>query len=347
MRAYRLDSSAIIHLASMRKPYSNSFGISVTLTEEVCPFVLKEALSRTASRFPTIAAGIRRGFFSYRVVPAEILPDVRPAKEYLAYMPTEMMEDCAMRVLYKGRVYRLPGLVPGEENIHVTTGVYDLQELRQFSHGYHVSLTEILTAVMAVSIIELEKKQKQEEEKTYEPIQIMVPVNLRTKFESRTLRDFSLYALPSVETDWFDLSFEVLMEKIHAQLTEQFSKEFLAGMIATNVRLQEMPLVRCIPLGVKEVILRVGYHLCGEQNSCLTLSNLGEISFPSEIEPYIERAGFLLSPRRNAPYNCGVASCKGKLYINFSRRCEKAELEPIFFRRLAALGCSGMFEEDG
>lgn len=426
MRAYRLDSSAIIHLASMRKSYSNSFGISVTLTEEVCPFVLKEALSRTASRFPTIAAGIRRGFFSYRVVPAEILPDVRPAKEYLAYMPPEMMEDCAMRVLYKGRkisvelfhsltdgyggltftrmlvmeylslkcgvscqkleemrqvppcieeqelrddlitygsvgaatrtggapidhrrVYRLPGLVPGEENIHVTTGVYDLQELRQLSHGYHVSLTEILTAVMAVSIIELEKKQKQEEGKTYEPIQIMVPVNLRTKFESRTLRNFSLYALPSVETDWFNLSFEVLMEKIHAQLTEQFSREFLAGMIATNVRLQEMPLVRCIPLGVKEVILRVGYHLCGEQNSCLTLSNLGEISFPSEIEPYIERAGFLLSPRRNAPYNCGVASCKGKLYINFSRRCEKAELEPIFFRCLAALGCSGMFEEDG
>lgn len=125
----------------------------------------------------------------------------------------------------------------------------------------------------------------------------------------------------------------------------------VAGLLAgTSFEVNAVSLVLAIvsiPLGVKEVILRIGYHLCGEQNSCLTLSNLGEISFPSEIEPYIERAGFLLSPRRNAPYNCGVASCKGKLYINFSRRCEKAELEPIFFRRLAALGCSGMFEEDG
>lgn len=417
MRSYRLDSSAIVHLASMRKPHSNSFGISVTLTEEVCPLVLKEALARVAPRFPTIAAGIRHGFFSYRVVPAETLPDVRPAKKYLAYMPREMMKDCAMRVLYKGRkisveifhsltdgyggltftrmlvmeylstkygvscqeleemrqlppcieeqelrddfvtyagagavagtggasinhrrVYRLPGLAAGEENIHVTTGVYDLQELRQLSHRYHVSLTEALTAVMAVSIVKLEKKQRKG--KTYEPIQLMVPVNLRTKFESRTLRNFSLYALPSVETDWFDFPFEVLTEKIHTQFKEQLSREFLAGMIATNVRIQELPLVRYMPLRVKEGILRIGYHFCGEQNSCLNLSNLGEISFPEQVNSYIERAEFLLSPRRNAPYNCGVASYKGKLYINFSRRCEKAELEPIFFRRLAALGCS-------
>lgn len=104
MNTYPLDHSAIVHLASMRKPYSNSFCLCVTLKETICPSVLQEAFAHTALRFPTIAAGIRRGFFSYRVVPAaesQGLPKVEEAREYLEYMPPEMLETCAMRVLYR------------------------------------------------------------------------------------------------------------------------------------------------------------------------------------------------------------------------------------------------------
>lgn len=229
MRNYDLDHSAAIHLASLRKPYSNTFRISVTLKEEISPTALEEALTHTAPRFPTIAAGIRNGIFSYRVVPVRDDLRIQPDNECFVFMPREEIRKCAARVLYGDRrismeifhsltdgygglmflkalvteclsleygidcetkeresgisdsteeqelrdvfvtyagtvsapvnhrrVYCLPGLTCGEEKIHITTGIYDLEELRQVSRRFQVSLTELLTAVMAVSIVELE-----------------------------------------------------------------------------------------------------------------------------------------------------------------------------------------------
>lgn len=40
--SYPLDSSAIIHLSSMQKEYTNSFCILVTLKDIVCPETLQE-----------------------------------------------------------------------------------------------------------------------------------------------------------------------------------------------------------------------------------------------------------------------------------------------------------------
>ena len=49
--------------------------------------------------------------------------------------------------------------------------------------------------------------QKMGEKK--KPVQIMVPINLRRKFPSKTLRNFSLYALPCVRQADMKLSFEM------------------------------------------------------------------------------------------------------------------------------------------
>lgn len=415
-KIYPLDSSALIHLASRREDYTNSFRISVTLAEEVRPSILQKALDHIRADFPTIIAGIRSGRFQYEVVPADNSPLVRLDLETLACMDEDMIQTCAMRVLYKEKkivveifhaltdgygglvfvralvkeylflkhgvtigktgikcleekgdgevkvrddfltyagtktasvnhrkVYRLTEKCgkEGQKNI-VTTGIYDVKEILDIAHRFGVSLTTFLTAVMASSVIEMETNSRRPEE--YEPIQIMVPVNLRKKFRSSSIRNFTLYALPCVKTSEFLQPFEILVTKINEQLMQELSGEHLSGMISTSVRLQKMPFVRDIPLSIKEAVLRLCFRYCGERNSCLTLSNLGEVSFPEEVQSYVDRVELILSPRRNAPYNCGLASYRGKLYINFIRRSGKEELEGIFFQRLAGLGCKGIFE---
>lgn len=55
----------------------------------------------------------------------------------------------------------------------------------------------------------------------------------------------------------------------------------------------------------------------------------------------------MLTPRKKATYNCGVASYRGKLYFHFSRQCENAELERRFFCRLASMGYKALFEVNG
>lgn len=409
-KAYALDSSAIIHLAAREKTHTNSFRLSVTLTEPVCPSTLQTALNHIAPRFPAIVAGIRRGACQYTVVPAETPPEVQPDREYLAYMPDHMIENCALRVLYGERrisveifhaltdgyggmaflkallreylllargiacphkiqapsdreladdyityaegtsvpirprkIYRLPGKALPGETVRITTAIYDLRELLNAAHSCHVSLTAFLTAVLAASMAEMQAESAPSGKRW--PVQIMVPVDLRRKFKSESLRNFSLYALPCVEPEQFGLPFPALAAEISRQMERQLTKERLAGMMAASVKLQNMPLIRSAPLGLKEALLHWGHSCC--ETSCLTLSNLGEITFPPELQPYIERAECMLTPRKKSPYNCGAASYRGKLYFHFSRRCENAELERRFFRRLAAMGCKAVFEVDG
>ncbi|MCI7812705.1 MAG: hypothetical protein MR543_03370 [Robinsoniella sp.] len=418
-KQYALDNSAVIHMASKRKHYTNSFRISVTLTEQVCPVILQKALEHIMARFPTIIAGIKRGDFEYEVVPVNEPPVVCLDQEYLADMGEDTIQACAMRILYREKkisaeifhaltdgygglvfmralmmeyfclkygmnarktekewaeesgdgeekvrddfltyagtktahvnhrkVYGIPDEGGKEKpKINVMTGIYSVQEVLEIAHRFGVSLTTFLTAVMAASVIEMEKRRRDEE--NYETIQIMVPVNLRKRFPSVSVRNFSLYALPYVEPCEFQLPFGTLVKKINERMSRELSREHLTGMISTNVKLQKMRLVRSIPLKVREALLRFCFRFFGERNSCLTLSNLGEVSFPDEIQRYMERVEVILSPRRNAPYNCGVVSYQGNLYINFSRKAGRKELEEIFFENLAVLGCSGKFELDG
>lgn len=409
--SYPLDNSAIIHLAAMQKKYANSFRISATLKDTVCPKTLQEALDHVTPRFPTIVAGIRRGFFQYMVVPVKESPQIRREQEVLPYMTEKEIRTCAMRVFYSEyqisvdlfhsltdgyggsvflntllaeyfllrysnscsyteqilnprdlvddteicddfityagtrgspanhkKVYRLPAATPVDGNVHIFTGMYDTEVLLNAAHHWGVSLTVFLTAVMFDSVMELQRKYTSSPD-SYEPVQLMVPINLRRKFESRTLRNFSLYALPCIEPAAEKIPFAILVEKIAAQMKEQTSNHYLKGMISTNVRVQNLLLFRMLPLPIKDTLLRIIFHFYGERNSCMSISNLGEITYPEELSQYIERVDFALTPRRDTACNCGIVSYKGMLFVNFTGKNRIMELEKLFFKRLNDMGC--------
>lgn len=84
----------------------------------------------------------------------------------------------------------------------------------------------------------------------------------------------------------------------------------------------------------KEKILGLIHTHWGEKNSCISVSNLGMIMLPEPMQKYIEQMRFLLTPRISSGYNCSVVSLNGKMYISFSRTCEKQVLEQIFFDKL-------------
>ena len=56
---------------------------------------------------------------------------------------------------------------------------------------------------MAESIMEIQRQQKQS--RRLRPVRIMVPVDLRKLFPCKTLRNYILYALPTLETEQADL----------------------------------------------------------------------------------------------------------------------------------------------
>lgn len=100
MNNERLDGSAIVHMTSRGRDYTNTFQVSATLCEPVDPHLLQQALECIAPRFSALLAGIRRGRFQYEAAPA--LPQVQPEMETLAPMSDAVLKRCALRVLYRG-----------------------------------------------------------------------------------------------------------------------------------------------------------------------------------------------------------------------------------------------------
>lgn len=415
-RQYPLDNSAIIHLAAKRKTHTNAFRLTATLNEAVCPETLQEALEHITPRFPTIVAGIQRGFFDYKVVPVKTPPKVQWEKTILAPMTKREIQACAMRVVYSEyqisvecfhsltdgyggsiflnsllaeylslrhaspcayteqildphdmssdaevsddfiryassrkcqanhrKVYNLPPSASADGSVHVAAGAYNTQEMLNAAHSWGVSLTVFLAAVMFQSVIDLQERHMLSKD-SFQPIQLMVPINLRRQFESKTLRNFSLYALPCIEPSPKRIPFDALVGMVSKQMEEQTSKQHLTSMISTNVRTQKSPLFRILPLPVKDILLRVIHYFYGERNSALSVSNLGEVTYPDELEQYIERLDFLLTPRRDSSCNCGIISYNGSLYINFTGRSRSMELGHRFFKCLSDIGCRAKIE---
>ena len=239
-----------------------------------------------------------------------------------------------------------PAFQPGEgeliERVNITTGKFSTREILDAAHRYGISMTTFLAAVMMESLRELQAK-KNIRRKT---IQLMVPVNMRNLFPCRTLHNFSLYATPGIDPDKLGEDFENVAQKVDAQLKKQFDRDYLQAMLTTNVKLDRNPLIVWLPLAVRCFCLKLAYRFFGGRTSCMSLSNLGRVQFPKEIEPYITGVAVHMSPRISSAYNCGVISHGEKLYINFSRCMAQPELEVLFFKKLQEHGCTCEVETD-
>jgi NRPS condensation-like uncharacterized protein len=126
----------------------------------------------------------------------------------------------------------------------------------------------------------------------------------------------------------------------------EFTAKHMSSVIATNVNDEKNPIVRLIPLPIKNAVMKAIFDSVGEKKSCLTLSNLGQVKLPEIMRQYIQRFDFVLGVQAAAPYNCGMLSYGDTIYINFIRNIQDAELERHFFAVLRDLGLPAVVESN-
>lgn len=108
----------------------------------------------------------------------------------------------------------------------------------------------------------------------------------------------------------------------------------MASIMAYNVKTQRSWYFQLVPLFIKCALMRLAYRYFGESNSSVTVTNLGNVKLPEEMQHYVKHIDVKLTPRVRSPYNCAVISYNGILSINVSRFPQKSELERVFFRNL-------------
>jgi hypothetical protein len=125
---------------------------------------------------------------------------------------------------------------------------------------------------------------------------------------------------------------------MYHQLAAETIRQRMAGRVATNVNLQRSLPLRLIPLPVKTLAMRLVYALSGESKGCLNISNMGVVTLPDVMAPYVERFDFIIGVQYSYPNNCSVVSWQGKTYISMIRGIRDSELERLFFSALVEKG---------
>ena len=220
---------------------------------------------------------------------------------------------------------------------HLTCFTVDTATVLEKAHVYNVTLTAFLTAAMMMAIQNLQLERVTEQKKR-KPVRVLIPVDLRKLFGSKTLRNFAMYTTPEILPQLGYYSFEEICKCVRSRMELDITPKIMCMKIATNVSSERILAVRLMPLFIKNMVMKAVFNAVGECKSCLSLSNLGNIELPSNMAEHIERLDFILGVQAAAPHNCGVLSFGGKLNINFIRNIIEPDLEKHFFLVLRDMG---------
>ena len=83
----------------------------------------------------------------------------------------------------------------------------------------------------------------------------------------------------------------------------QITEKNMAAMIAINVNSEKNPLLRIVPLFIKNFVMKLVFNAVGERKTCFSFSNLGVVNVPEEFSAYVDRLDFVLGNQASAPYN--------------------------------------------
>lgn len=214
--------------------------------------------------------------------------------------------------------------------------VLSAKDVKEVCRRFDCTVTELLTATMLWALQEEHRQDPSRRKRSV--LKVSVPVNLRPIYGSRTVRNFSSYVNLGVDIKNGYYSYSELVKAIKMQKANDLRKEQLEPKIAANVELEEMLLVRLLPLKIKHPIIDIINLLHGDRFCSQTLSNIGQLSLPEEMQAYVTDVDFSLGRQRG---NSGAFSCVsygGKMYIHMTRKIAEDRFETAFLQQLSALG---------
>ena len=233
--------------------------------------------------------------------------------------------------------YRLTGTTEPDGFVHLTTFMLDAAEVKEKAHKHSATVTEFLTAAMMQAILRLQA-EKVPHRSRRKPVKVLVPVNLRSLFPSKTLRNFALFITPELDPKLGDYSFDEICKSVHHRMGIDNTAKQMSMKISANVNSEKSPILKVMPLFVKNAAMKAVFDAVGERKSCLCMSNLGNVRLPEVMRQYVTRMDFIIGVPSCSAYNCALLSYGGTMYINLVRSIEEPELEMHFYKVLRELG---------
>ncbi|MCJ8329814.1 MAG: hypothetical protein HRT89_09685, partial [Lentisphaeria bacterium] len=225
-----------------------------------------------------------------------------------------------------------PFLAPGE--YHVMTGIIPVKDILKLSKEAGVSLTEFITAIYIKALIE----QMNDRQVKKRPVRILVPVNLRNMFPSKSMRNFFLPVLPEIDPRLGDYSFDEICKQVYHFMRSHVDDKQISKQMTRNVSSERHSLIKRMPLLIKQLCYPMIYNYHSSNQHSGVFSNMGAIRIPETVESHVDRFEFILNPNPATKTNLSAISFGENLYLTFSSQIANEELQRKFYKQLRDFG---------
>ncbi|MDA3820423.1 MAG: hypothetical protein PF590_08200 [Candidatus Delongbacteria bacterium] len=241
----------------------------------------------------------------------------------------------------KNKAWSLPfSLKNKKPRLSVIQAEMSSQHILEKAKFYNVSVTEFLASVyldaMQSIFFSYEKNNLPQKLKM---LRMQVPINLRKIFPSKTMRNFTLFALPEVDLSMGAYSMADITQMVHHYMKLESYPQQIHRIISRNVGSEQLFYVRVIPLFIKDMILAAKHKSYGNAQYSGVMTNLGQIRYPDTIARHVDSIACLPPPpNKRTKVNCSIVSFKNKMIASFCNITSSTELEHQFLTTLVDMG---------
>ena len=238
------------------------------------------------------------------------------------------------------KAWHLPFTLDDKPRLKVIRSEIALDKLLEIARGYNVSVTEYIVSVYLFSLqkIYLEDTEKVKKQKRG-VLRIEVPVNLRKKFPSKTMRNFSLFVLPEIDLRLGVYSFDEILKIVQYQIQTGADVKQITRFLSQNVGHEKSPFVRMLPLFIKSMAISAVYRRLGSNQCSGILTNLGMVKLPQEMEDLINAFEVVPTPpNTHVKISCAMVTFRNQLRLDFGNISRSTSFEMHFLKHLTESG---------
>lgn len=234
-----------------------------------------------------------------------------------------------------GHVYQNIGTAEPFYTFNVTTGLIPVDKIKERAKFYGITINDYLGAAFMYVLMEKQRRETPGHEKK---IALSVPVNLRSFFPTKTMRNFILTLQPWFDPSLGDYTFQEIAQRFHNYMRLHCEKHEMQAAFTRNVQFQNNPLLEIVPIFLKMPIMSLSYRLRGTDPYSAIMSNPGVFKVSPEMQPHIHHMECIVGQAAVPRPHMASMSYGNIMAVNFSGTMKESDTEREFFRFLVKDG---------
>jgi NRPS condensation-like uncharacterized protein len=238
------------------------------------------------------------------------------------------------------KAWHLPFSLDTKPRLKIIRSEIALDKLQEIARSYNVTVTEYLVSVYLFSLQKIYLEEKERVKKQNRGVlRVEVPVNMRKKLPSITMRNFSLFVLPEIDLRLGVYSFEEILKIVSYQLQTGADIKQISRFLSKNVGHEKSLLIRVLPLFIKSMAISAVYKRLGSNQCSGIMTNLGIIKIPVEMEHLIDSFELVPTPpNTHVKISCAMVTFRDQLRLNFGNISRSTRFEMHFLKHLTESG---------